>query len=55
MSVDSDVVSKIREIFVRKEGSGGLFSPLEQLVIFGQASNEIVDVKKPADSQKPSE
>jgi hypothetical protein len=53
--VDSDVIRKIKEFFVGKNNSGGLFSPLEQLVLFGEVSNEIVDVKKPETAHKPSE
>jgi hypothetical protein len=53
--VDSDVLQKVKEFFVGKNNSGGLFSPLEQLVLFGEVSNEIVDVKKTDIERKPSE
>jgi hypothetical protein len=53
--VDSDVIEKIKEFFVGKNNSGGLFSPLEQLVLFGEVSNEIVDVKKTETEQKTPE
>jgi hypothetical protein len=53
--VDSDVIQKIREFFIGKDDSRELFSPLEQLVIFGEASDEVVDVKKNHMSHKPPE
>ena len=53
--MDSDLIQKVKEFFVGKDNSGGLFSPLEQLVLFGEVSNEIVDVKKPEKAHKSSE
>ena len=53
--MDGDVIQKIREFFAGKNNSGGFFSPLEQLVLFGEVSDEIVDAKKPGDAHKPSE
>ena len=53
--MDSDILQKVKEFFTGKNNSGEHFSPLEQLVLFGEVSNEIVDVKKPETSQKPSE
>ena len=53
--MDSDVIQKIKEFFAGKNNSGGLFSPLEQLVLFGEVSSEIVDIKKSETAQKPSE
>lgn len=53
--MDSDVLQKVKEFFVGKNDSGGLFSPLEQLILFGEVSNEIVDVKKPETAHKPPE
>jgi len=51
--VDSDVIQKIKAFFIGKDDSGDVFSPLEQLVIFGETSDEVVDVKKPL-TQKSS-
>jgi hypothetical protein len=53
--VDSDVIQKIKDFIAGKNNSDGLFSPLEQLVLFGEVSNEIVDVKKPETAHKAFE
>jgi hypothetical protein len=53
--VEREVIRRIRDFFVGKNDSGRFFSPLEQLVLFGEVSDEIVDVKGRGDAHEPSE
>lgn len=53
--MEREVIRRIRDFFVGKNDCGGVFSPLEQLVLFGEVSDELVDVKGSVDARKPSE